>query len=221
MPAAARGEHPPAPRATGAAPMAGAIVTAWQPLATACSPRPPRARSAALAAGCLAAAGRSPAPVPRAPAPQPPHAGTPTAQALLRSRELWATIDVCNPPDQPNTVGIRGSMPGDGKPADKLYMSFRLQYLDAVNQWAALPLRQQRLGARRRPAPAPRARAGGASRSKPPPRPRQFVLRGVVDFQWTRAGHQFAHADAADDRRAQERSRAPTRRASAPPAAAL
>ncbi len=36
--------------------------------------------------------------------------------SLLHSRELWATVDVCNPKDQPNTVGIRGSMPGDGMP---------------------------------------------------------------------------------------------------------
>ena len=75
----------------------------------------------------------------RRPPPASTQPATPTPSALLRSRELWATIDVCNAPKQPDTVGIRGSMPGDGKPADKLYMSFGLEYLDAVNQWAALP----------------------------------------------------------------------------------
>ena len=103
----------------------------------------------AFAAGCLAAGGALLAPGPLAGAgalaaagPQhagQQHSGTPTPQVLMRSRELWATIDVCNSPKQPNTVGIRGSMPGDGKPSDKLYMRFGLEYLDAVNQWAALP----------------------------------------------------------------------------------
>ena len=87
----------------------------------------------AVAAVCLAASGALAA----TGAQQP--VNTPTVKALLRSRELWATIDVCNAPDQPDTVGIRGSMPGDGKAADKMYMNFSLEYVDAVNQWAALP----------------------------------------------------------------------------------
>src|SRR5581483_8428828 len=36
-------------------------------------------------------------------APPPPSTGSPA---------LWATIDVCNPPAEPDTIGIRGSMPG-------------------------------------------------------------------------------------------------------------
>ncbi len=61
------------------------------------------------------------------------------AKSLKSSRNLWATIDVCNPEDQPNAVGIRGSMPGDHQAADKMYMSFRLQYLDAkTKRWTAV-----------------------------------------------------------------------------------
>jgi len=60
-------------------------------------------------------------------------------RALLRSRDLWATIDVCNPPDQRNYVGIRGSMPADGHAHDRCYMSFRLQYMDATGKhWVDL-----------------------------------------------------------------------------------
>src|ERR1700719_1884116 len=61
------------------------------------------------------------------------------AHALLTSRELWATIDVCSPTDQPYYVGIRGSMPGDGQGRDRMYMSFRLQYLDSASgRWVNL-----------------------------------------------------------------------------------
>ena len=63
----------------------------------------------------------------------------PSAHALLSSRELWATIDVCSPPNQLNTIGIRGSMPGNRVAGDKMYMSFRLQYLNSSTKgWADL-----------------------------------------------------------------------------------
>ncbi len=121
------------------------------------------------------------------------HAGTPTPQALMRSRELWATIDVCNSPKQPNTVGIRGSMPGDGKPTDKLYMSFGLEYLDAVNQWAPLPSSSS--GWVLVGAGSSSVRQSGWSFTLKPPQGRgKFVLRGMVGFRWMRSGHQFTHA---------------------------
>src|ERR1039458_5744088 len=55
-------------------------------------------------------------------------------QALLRSRLLWATIDVCNASDQPDTLGIRGSMPGDAQAHDTMYMRFRLQYMNTTSK---------------------------------------------------------------------------------------
>jgi hypothetical protein len=59
--------------------------------------------------------------------------------SLLQSRLLWATIDVCSPSDQPDTLGIRGSMPGYGRAHDTMYMSFHLQYLNAAtNSWTDL-----------------------------------------------------------------------------------
>ncbi len=121
-------------------------------------------------------------------------AGTKTvpAHALDRSRELWATIDVCSPSDQLNTLGVRGSMPGDGQAKDTMYMSFRLQYEDsATGRWVNLES-----------AAAPPFVAVGTGRSarqagrsfqlvpvagKPP-----FTLRGVVSFQWRR-GAKIVH----------------------------
>jgi hypothetical protein len=105
------------------------------------------------------------------------------AHALLTSRELWATIDVCNPTDQPYYVGIRGSMPGDGQSRDRMYMSFRLQYLDsATGHWVNLAGASSSfvsVGAGRA------ARQGGRSFQLVPGKA-AFTLRGVVDFQWRR-----------------------------------
>jgi hypothetical protein len=149
---------------------------------------------AALApASALATAGRSKATSAKAGT----HSGTPSgAQAgkqpsalertLLHSHELWATIDVCNPADQPSTVGIRGSMPRDGHAHDSMYMSFRLQYLDsATKSWVNLSSGASSgfvaVGS------GASARQGGTSFELKPVAGRPAVtLRGVVDFQWRR-----------------------------------
>jgi len=106
-------------------------------------------------------------------------------RALVRSRELWATIDLCSPSDQPHYVGVRGSMPGDHRAHDKMYMSFRLQYQDAsTRRWANLS-----------PAgpsfvfvgPGSGVRQGGRSFQLVPRSPHErFNLRGVVEYQWRR-----------------------------------
>jgi hypothetical protein len=114
---------------------------------------------------------------------------TAAERMLLQSPELWATIDVCNPSDQPDTVGIRGSMPGDEHSKDEMYMRFRLQYLDSsTKQWVDLENGADSgyvaVGA------AKSARQTGRSfqlvpiAGKPP-----VTLRGVVSFQWRRGAN--------------------------------
>src|ERR1700730_4914575 len=108
-------------------------------------------------------------------------------RALRVSRELWATIDVCKPADQPNTVGIRGSMPGDGNAHDTMYMSFRLQYMDTTtSQWVNLSKNAPAFVA---VGGAKSARQGGSSfELKPVTGQSPFSMRGVVDFQWKHSG---------------------------------
>jgi hypothetical protein len=114
---------------------------------------------------------------------------TATRHSLLHSRELWATIDVCNPADQANTIGIRGSMPGDGVAHDKLYMRFRLQYQEATGKrWVDLAHGADSgfvfVGA------ASSARQAGRSfQLVPVPGKPAFTLRGVVSFQWRHGEH--------------------------------
>ncbi|HEY4428519.1 MAG TPA: hypothetical protein VGN08_09980 [Solirubrobacteraceae bacterium] len=135
---------------------------------------------AALPAPTLAAL---PSPAPAATGPVSRLTGAALRHALLSSRELWATVDVCNPPDQRNWVGIRGSMPGDGHPRDKMYMSFRLQYMDPVaKQWIDASSTKSPFVA---VGTGTSTRQDGASfklvRGAAP-----FTLRGVVDFEWRR-----------------------------------
>jgi hypothetical protein len=123
------------------------------------------------------------APVPALAASTSTGSGRTTAlkHALLSSHELWATVDVCNPADQPYTVGIRGSMPGDGRARDRMYMSFRLQYLDSVNKrWVDLVGASSTFVA---VGTGASARQGGRSFQLVPGKA-MSTLRGVVDFQW-------------------------------------
>jgi hypothetical protein len=107
----------------------------------------------------------------------------PGEHALLSSHELWATIDVCDPADEPNTVGIRGSMPGDGKSNQKMYMSFRLQYMNAQKQW--LDVASGTSSSFVAVGSGGAARQGGATFDlKPVNGQPPVTLRGVVDFEW-------------------------------------
>jgi len=49
-----------------------------------------------------------------------------------RSDDLWATVNVCDTADNPNEIGIRGSMPGLGRPA-VLWLRFQVQYLSKID----------------------------------------------------------------------------------------
>jgi hypothetical protein len=108
-----------------------------------------------------------------------------SARALLRSKLLWATIDVCNARDQPNVLGIRGSMPGDAQARDRMYMSFRLQYLQAgTTRWVNLASDVPTYVA---VGSGASARQGGRSFVIAPVAGKPaFTLRGVVGFQWRR-----------------------------------
>ncbi|HEY2632771.1 MAG TPA: hypothetical protein VGI26_10390 [Solirubrobacteraceae bacterium] len=108
------------------------------------------------------------------------------AHSLLHSRELWATVDVCNPKDQAHTIGIRGSMPGDGHSKDTMYMRARVQYEDpTTKKWLYLSKGGDsgllKLGT------ASVARQGGFSvELAPVAGSTGFTLRGYVTFQWRR-----------------------------------
>jgi hypothetical protein len=105
-------------------------------------------------------------------------------QALLKSRLLWSTIDVCNATDQPDTIGVRGSMPGDSQPHDTMYMRFRLQYMNpTAKRWVDLTNGSAsafvNVGTGSSPRQGGRSFQLGSTTGQP-----AFAMRGVVSFQW-------------------------------------
>jgi hypothetical protein len=139
------------------------------------------ARAPAVAVLCCAAAATAPAAAGAARASQ----SAQLPKSVRLSAALWATIDVCNPSDQPYTVGIRGSMPSDGQPRDEMLMRFRLQYMDpTIKRWIDLAGSASAfigVGSARTARQAGRSFVLFA-----PPAGGSYTLRGVVSFQWRR-----------------------------------
>lgn len=49
---------------------------------------------------------------------------------------LWATVNVCDTEDNPDTIGLRASMPGTGSKKVRMYMRFRVEYYVArEDEW--------------------------------------------------------------------------------------
>lgn len=113
------------------------------------------------------------------------------AHSLYSSRELWATVDVCNPKDQPNTIGIRGSMPTDGHRGDTMFMRFQVQYVDAKSRKWVYVAKGADSGFQAVSAPANAASTASQSgrNFQLVPTSGPFRLRGVVSFQWRRGKH--------------------------------
>jgi hypothetical protein len=127
-----------------------------------------------------------PAAVLAAPTPSVAAGAAVSGRSLLASRQLWSTIDVCNPFDQPDMIGVRGSMPGDGRPHDTMYMRFGLEYLNtSTRRWTGLVTGAEPLYVAVGTARAAR-QAGRSFQLIPVPGKPAFTLRGVVSFQWRR-----------------------------------
>jgi hypothetical protein len=105
---------------------------------------------------------------------------------LLKSPELWATVDICNASHHPDTIGVRGSMPTDGHPHDTMYMRFLVQSLNpTTKQWADIG-KSADSGFVSIGSAASTRQAGRTFEFKPTAT--AYTLRGVVEFQWRRAG---------------------------------
>ena len=102
------------------------------------------------------------------------------------SKDLWATVNLCDTATHNNMMGVRASIPGDGDNT-KMYMRFVAQYYDrskqlwtevkgsGVSKWIYVGS-----GVRAR-------RQGGYTFAFDAPANGQtFVLRGAVDFKWTK-----------------------------------
>ena len=115
------------------------------------------------------------------------------APATAGSKHLWATVNVCDTPKQPDKMGVRARMPGNGRPG-RMYMRFTAQFRDE-DGWKRVEGRGRSdwlLAGRS----VFRYRELGFTFSfGAPATGRSYLMRGVVDFQWrNRKGRVVARA---------------------------
>lgn len=109
-------------------------------------------------------------------------------------RDLWATVNICNTASHPDQLGVRGSMPGNGR-RQRMYMRFHAQYYNQTSKrWFDVRGLQGVTGWVYAGTARTRARQAGYTFTlEPPPSGRSFLLRGSVEFQWRafrrRRGH--------------------------------
>lgn len=110
-----------------------------------------------------------------------------------RSRDPWATINVCDTLAHPDTIGVRGSMPAGRQRRARMYMRFAVQYLRSSDgSWQDVAAGGDSgfvyVGrARHRP------RQAGRLFELAPPAGGSWTLRGLVTFEWRLQGRVLRH----------------------------
>jgi hypothetical protein len=117
-------------------------------------------------------------------------AGARPTDSILHSKRLWATVNVCDTLGHPDSMGIRGSMPGSGDRREEMFMRLQVQYFKPSDaQWHDLGTAGDSgfvdVGSAR-----VSARQAGRTFTITPPRPgaAPYLLRGVVTFEWREDG---------------------------------
>jgi hypothetical protein len=104
------------------------------------------------------------------------------------SRRLWATVNVCDTERWPDTIGIRGSMPGSGGGREAMWMRFQVQFLAADDRrWHDVPEGGDSGFVYVGPA-RDTARQAGRSFRISPKKGEEVLLRGRVFFEWRLKG---------------------------------
>lgn len=113
-------------------------------------------------------------------------AALPAGAFQKRPKDLWATVNVCDTQQHDNMMGVRASMPGDAEHT-RMYMRFTAQYYDRSMQlWSDVTGSSRSKWIYVGSGQYARRQGGYTFAFDPPASGRSFVLRGAVDFKWTK-----------------------------------
>jgi hypothetical protein len=111
--------------------------------------------------------------------------GAAPASALAAHASPWATVNVCDTASNPDTIGIRGSMPATQRGARELFMRFQVQYQRGDGSWRFLRSGGDSGFIDVGKAKGTGSRQAGHSFTVSPPRAGNvYTLRGLVTFEW-------------------------------------
>jgi hypothetical protein len=110
----------------------------------------------------------------------------PVSPAVAAKAKPWATVNICDTAKNPNTIGIRASMPR-GKDGEQLFIRFRVQYFSMQdNKWHHVTSGGDS-GWVSIPKPSGKARQKGWS-FQISPNSETIKLRGVATMEWRKNG---------------------------------
>jgi hypothetical protein len=113
-------------------------------------------------------------------------AGALPASAAPAPKDLWATVNLCDTTTHPDMMGVRASMPGDAQHT-KMYMRFVAQYYDRTKQlWSDVKGSGISKWILVGSGDFARRQGGYTFAFDTPKAGKTFVLRGAVDFKWTK-----------------------------------
>jgi hypothetical protein len=105
-------------------------------------------------------------------------------RAEADTRPFWATVNVCDTNSQPNALGVRTSVPGNGS-TERIFARYTAQWWSgAAQEWLTVSgsgvtpwvlLGDAKMTARQ---------AGWTFRFVQPPAGTTYVMRGVVQLEW-------------------------------------
>src|SRR4051812_33408306 len=115
--------------------------------------------------------------------------------SIYKSPLLWATVNVCDTQASPDTIGIRGSIPGSGVRGEKMYLRFQVQYFSrSEKRWHNIAEGADSGWVTAGSARFRARQAGWGFRFTPPSDGSSFLLRGAVTFEWRASDRVVRHA---------------------------
>ena len=112
---------------------------------------------------------------------------------------LWATVNICDTDTFPDAMGVRASMPGNGT-RQRMYMRFNATFYSRSRQaWFPVKGNGRSRWIYAGDAKLRARRSGWTFQFAPPKEGTEFVVRGVVEFQWRK--RRKPRRDGAESRR--------------------
>jgi hypothetical protein len=110
----------------------------------------------------------------------------PAAAQARPDPRLWVTVNICDTPNAPNSMGVRGAMPGDGS-RHRMYVRFAAQfYSRSRNGWRPVGGRGRSPWLYVGRARYRSLQAGWTFPFAAPPPGTVFRVRAVAVFEWRR-----------------------------------
>jgi hypothetical protein len=164
-----------------------AMLAVLVPAASAATPKLPAGADAPpmLPPGVVPADAPVHATTPQAPSSAGPllAPGAFTATSATKAKP-WATVNICDTDKTPNGLGVRASMPGNGK-RQLMYMRFTAQYWSpSRNEWVTVPGGGSSRWVYSGSARYAERQMGWTFFFDQPPFGTTFVMRAVVEQQW-------------------------------------